>query len=208
MKLAYSWVKTSHVSRRRGASYRIAQRPRDQTCVMQTVYLGKCLPVHACGISGLPNKSYSMRLTRKRMESSPEHTASNPEKQSHPIQHTFGESPLAGSQTGYVFMFNGGPISWASRLQSRTANSTMEAGTSAACDAANENAFVRDLYPGRGTNKNSRTGTESATQLWITDVNGQPRPCAQNKSDMQNQASRHGYSVNSAFAKCLQWEPK
>ena len=61
------------------------------------------------------------------------------------VDSSFGEGPLARSQTGYVFMFNGGPISWASRLQSHTSTSTMEAETSAACDAAKENAFLRDL---------------------------------------------------------------
>ena len=50
------------------------------------------------------------------------------------VDSSFGEGPLARSQTGYVFMLNGGPISWASRLQSHTATSTMEAETSAACD--------------------------------------------------------------------------
>ena len=72
------------------------------------------------------------------------------------VDSSFGEGPLARSQTGYVFMFNGGPISWASRLQSHTATSTMEAETSAACDAAKENAFLRDLCHEWDHNKGRR----------------------------------------------------
>ena len=87
------------------------------------------------------------------------------------VDSSFGEGPLARSQTGYVFMFNGGPISWASRLQSHTATSTMEAETSAACDAAKENAFLRDLCHEMGSQQeqtpiNAREEKVHA-QLWV-----------------------------------------
>ena len=87
------------------------------------------------------------------------------------VDSLFGEGPLARSQTGYVFMFNGGPISWASRLQSHTATSTMEAETSAACDAAKENAFLRDLCHEMGSQQgetpiNAREQKAHA-QLWV-----------------------------------------
>ena len=68
---------------------------------------------------------------------------------------------------------------------------------SAACDAAKETAFLRDLCAPNGEStrirdSNSRTETESAptTLGKTTDVNSQPRLCAQKKSDIQNQASR------------------
>ena len=88
------------------------------------------------------------------------------------VDSSFGEGPLARSQTGYVFMFNGGPISWASRLQSHTATSTMEAETSAACDAAKENAFLRDLCHEMGKQQKSETPIHAREQkvhpkLWV-----------------------------------------
>ena len=86
------------------------------------------------------------------------------------VDSSFGEGPLARSQTGYVFMLNGGPISWASRLQSHTATSTMEAETSAACDAAKENAFLRDLCHEMGAAQKAvrmlAHGEKVHPQLW------------------------------------------
>ena len=86
------------------------------------------------------------------------------------VDSSFGEGPLARSQTGYVFMLNGGPISWASRLQSHTATSTMEAETSAACDAAKENAFLRDLCHEMGAAQEAvrihAHGEKVHPQLW------------------------------------------
>ena len=87
------------------------------------------------------------------------------------VDSSFGEGPLARSQTGYVFMFNGGPISWASRLQSHTSTSTMEAETSAACDAAKENAFLRDLCYEMGSQQNDvpmhANSSKVHPELWV-----------------------------------------
>ena len=87
------------------------------------------------------------------------------------VDSSFGEGPLARSQTGYVFMFNGGPISWASRLQSHTSTSTMEAETSAACDAAKENAFLRDLCYEMGSQQNDvpmyADSSKVHPELWV-----------------------------------------
>ena len=87
------------------------------------------------------------------------------------VDSSFGEGPLARSQTGYVFMFNGGPISWASRLQSHTATSTMEAETSAACDAAKENAFLRDMCHEMGSQQEETPtrahGSKVHPHLWV-----------------------------------------
>ena len=49
------------------------------------------------------------------------------------------------SQTGYIYFLNGAPICWASRKQSATATSSMEAEVAAACDAGNECKFINDL---------------------------------------------------------------
>ena len=87
------------------------------------------------------------------------------------VDSSFGEGPLARSQTGYVFMFNGGPISWASRLQSHTSTSTMEAETSAACDAAKENAFLRDLCYEMGSQQDDvpmyADSSKVHPELWV-----------------------------------------
>jgi len=47
------------------------------------------------------------------------------------------------SQTGYIFMLNGGAVSWRSCKQSTVAQSTMEAEYMAAGDAANEAVWLR-----------------------------------------------------------------
>ena len=48
------------------------------------------------------------------------------------------------SQTGYVFILNGGAVSWCSSKQSVVAGSTCEAGSS---EAANEGVLMKDIYP-------------------------------------------------------------
>ena len=47
------------------------------------------------------------------------------------------------SQTGYVFMLNGGAISWRSGKQSVVAQSSMESEYIAACEASNEAHWVK-----------------------------------------------------------------
>ena len=47
------------------------------------------------------------------------------------------------SQTGYVFILNGGAVSWCSSKQSVMAGSTCEAEYKAASEAANEGVHIR-----------------------------------------------------------------
>ena len=64
------------------------------------------------------------------------------------------------SQTGYVFLLNGGAVSWRSSKQSVVAGSTCEAEYIAASEAANEGVwmkeFISDLgvIPSIGSNEN------------------------------------------------------
>ena len=65
---------------------------------------------------------------------------------------TFADSDYAmdytrRSTTGYTIMLNGGPVTWSSKLQKSTAQSTAEAEIIAATEAAQE-AHLR-LLPGR-----------------------------------------------------------
>lgn len=71
------------------------------------------------------------------------------------VDASYADGPGARSQTGYVFMMNSGPLSWASRLQHSAAGSTMQAETAAAVDAAKENEFLRDLCFEFGTRQNA-----------------------------------------------------
>ena len=71
--------------------------------------------------------------------------STNPNRIECYVDASYADGPGARSQTGYVFMMNGGPIAWASRLQQSVASSTMQAETAAAADAAKENEFLRDL---------------------------------------------------------------
>ena len=47
------------------------------------------------------------------------------------------------SQTGYIFLLNGGAVSWCSSKQSVMAGSTCEAEYIAASEAANEGVHIR-----------------------------------------------------------------
>ena len=53
------------------------------------------------------------------------------------------------SQTGYVFILNGGAVSWCSSQQSVVAGSTCEAEYIAASEAANERVWVKELISDR-----------------------------------------------------------
>ena len=49
------------------------------------------------------------------------------------------------SQTGYVFIMNGGAVSWCSSKQSVVARSTCEAEYIAASEVANEGVHIRSM---------------------------------------------------------------
>lgn len=54
------------------------------------------------------------------------------------------------STTGYLFMLNGGPVCWTSRLQSTVARSSAEAEYMAMSDAAGEGMYLRQLLKDLG----------------------------------------------------------
>ena len=54
------------------------------------------------------------------------------------------------SQTGYVFILNGGAVSWCSSKQSIVAGSTCEAEYIAASEAANEGLWMKEFIPDLG----------------------------------------------------------
>ena len=54
------------------------------------------------------------------------------------------------SQTGYVFLLNGGAVSWCSSKQSVVAGSTCEAEYIAASEAANEGVWMKEFISDRG----------------------------------------------------------
>ncbi|CAK1590667.1 unnamed protein product [Parnassius mnemosyne] len=56
------------------------------------------------------------------------------------------------STTGYIFMMNGGPITWSSQKQKTIALSTTEAEFVAACEAAKEMIWLRQLMLDLGKN--------------------------------------------------------
>ncbi|CAK1579065.1 unnamed protein product [Parnassius mnemosyne] len=56
------------------------------------------------------------------------------------------------STTGYIFMMNGGPITWSSQKQKTIALSTTEAEFVAACEAAKEMIWLRQLMLDLGEN--------------------------------------------------------
>ena len=52
----------------------------------------------------------------------------------------------AKSQTGYVFILNGGAVSWCSSKQSVVTGSMCEAEYIAASEAANEGVWMKEFY--------------------------------------------------------------
>ena len=54
------------------------------------------------------------------------------------------------SQTGYVFILNGGAVSWSSSKQSVVTGSTCEAEYIAASKAANEGVWMKEFISGLG----------------------------------------------------------
>ena len=54
------------------------------------------------------------------------------------------------SQTGYVFILNGGAVSWCSSKQSVVAGSTCEAEYIAASEAANEGVWMKEFISDLG----------------------------------------------------------
>jgi hypothetical protein len=71
-----------------------------------------------------------------------------------------GDRDTRKSTTAYVFMVAGGAVSWASRLQTCTAQSSTEAEYIAASEAAKEAVYLRRLLEGLGY------GQSSATKLY------------------------------------------
>ena len=54
------------------------------------------------------------------------------------------------SQTGYIFILNGGPVSWYSSKQSVVAGSTCEVEYIASSEAANERVEMKEFISGLG----------------------------------------------------------
>lgn len=79
-----------------------------------------------------------------------------------------GDIDTRRSTTGYVFLLNGGAISWASRLQPTVAASTTEAEYIAAATTIKEGLWLRKLFQDLGLNLNTidiRTDSQSALKL-------------------------------------------
>lgn len=68
-----------------------------------------------------------------------------------------GDKDTRKSTTGYVFVLNGGPVSWGSRLQDTVAASTSEAEYMAACAAAQEAIHLRQLLKDLGLEQKKAT---------------------------------------------------
>ncbi|GKB15897.1 hypothetical protein Tco_0849820 [Tanacetum coccineum] len=62
------------------------------------------------------------------------------------LSKTQGDSTPAESQTGYVFILNGGVVDWKSTKQSIFATSSAEAENIATLDASKEAVWVRKLH--------------------------------------------------------------
>lgn len=58
---------------------------------------------------------------------------------------SFADSLSHRSQTGYIILLNGAPISWKSKCQTYSSLSTQEAEIVAACDCLREIQFLRDV---------------------------------------------------------------
>jgi hypothetical protein len=71
------------------------------------------------------------------------------------------------SQTGYVFMLNGGSVSWRSCKQELVAQSTMESEYMAASEAASEEVWLRKFVIELG-------GSLAWATLWTTCVTTRP----------------------------------
>lgn len=73
----------------------------------------------------------------------------------------YSDSDFAGdvdsrkSTTGYLFLMNGGPVTWASRKQNTIALSTTESEYMAACDAAKEILWIKQFLLDIGESQNS-----------------------------------------------------
>jgi hypothetical protein len=68
-----------------------------------------------------------------------------------------GDIDTRRSTTAYLFKFGGGPISWSSRLQPTVALSSSEAEYMAACAAAQESTYLRQLLREFGYHQRSAT---------------------------------------------------
>jgi hypothetical protein len=90
-----------------------------------------------------------------------------------------GDTDTRRSTTGYVFMLNGGAVSWASKRQPTVAASTTEAEYMAAAFAAKEGLWLRKLF----------------AELSITSA------CIQIKGDNQSALKLLKHPVNSARSK-------
>ena len=60
------------------------------------------------------------------------------------------DSDDSKSQTGYIFILNGGAVSWCSSKQSIVAGSTCEAEYIAASEAANEGVWMKEFTSNLG----------------------------------------------------------
>ncbi|KAK9870289.1 hypothetical protein WA026_006376 [Henosepilachna vigintioctopunctata] len=75
----------------------------------------------------------------------------------------YSDSDFAGdidtrkSTTGYLFLMNGGPVTWASRKQNTIALSTTESEYMAACDAAKEILWIKQFLLDIGESQNCFT---------------------------------------------------
>ena len=68
-----------------------------------------------------------------------------------------GDLDTRKSTTGYLFMLNGGPISWASQKQTCVALSTTEAEFMAACEAAKNLLWLKQFFKEIGECHNCTT---------------------------------------------------
>ena len=67
------------------------------------------------------------------------------------VDASFGTDPDdSKSQTGYVFILNGGAVSWCSSKQSVVAGSTCEAEYIAASNVANEGVWMKEFISDLG----------------------------------------------------------